>query len=276
MRELRLLSIIFACVIGPGCEAGDSEPSTAVEGTAEPDNMASSTDRNAEQEEADSASNRLSNGPFEDGLDEREALPEVARDDSGQELNEADEQNFQDDGTQAEPTDVIPREDWGFTLCNEVETRGFSVGDIMGPLDFKSCNGDKFSTEDLCGASVTWIYIVHAWCGECRKLSELMEGIAADYKEAGVATVQLLVHSYSHQLPNADDCTAWAEEFALEDTIMLFDPLVKNIMLQESQQTGLSVFLDGNQRIIAKEHFYDEESVRARIDELLNAERRTP
>ena len=143
----------------------------------------------------------------------------------------------------------------------------------MAPLDFHSCDGEVFSTENLCGAQATWIFIVHAWCGECRQLSKVAEELALEYVPQGVAVVQLLVHSYEHQLPTSSDCQEWAEEFGLEETLTLYDPLVKNIFLQESQQTGLSVFLDSQQRIIAKEHFYEPEGVRQNIDAILAGQR---
>jgi len=159
--------------------------------------------------------------------------------------------------------------EWSEELCKSDEERGYSVGEVMAPLDFYSCDGEVFSTENLCGAKATWVFIVHAWCGECRKLSKETEAIAKEYVPQGVAVVQLLVHSYEHQLPTSTDCQEWTEEFGLEQTLTLYDPVVKNILLQESQQTGLSVFLDSEQRIVSKEHFYDAESVRSTLDQLM-------
>jgi len=159
--------------------------------------------------------------------------------------------------------------EWSEDLCKSDEDRGYSVGEVLAPLDFYSCDGEVFSTENLCGAKATWVFIVHAWCGECRKLSKETEAIAKEYVPKGVAVVQLLVHSYEHQLPTSTDCQNWAEEFGLQDTLTLYDPVVKNILLQESQQTGLSIFLDGEQRIVSKEHFYDAESVRSTLDQII-------
>jgi hypothetical protein len=189
--------------------------------------------------------------------------------DSGMDTTDGAEPDAADDiETVADMEEATPVE-WSAELCKSDEDRGYAVGEVMASLDFYSCDGEVFSTENLCGAKATWLFIVHAWCGECRKLSEEMEAIAKEYVPQGVAVVQLLVHSYEHQLPTSTDCQEWAEEFGLEETLTLYDPVVKNILLQESQQTGLSVFLDSDQRIVSKEHFYDPESVGSTLDSIL-------
>ena len=79
-----------------------------------------------------------------------------------------------------------------------------------------------------------------------------MEQMAKDYAADGVLVVQLLIHSYEHQLPTASDCAEWQSEYQLVQTKTLHDPMVRNILLQESQQTGLSVFLDQDYESVPK------------------------
>ena len=183
-----------------------------------------------------------------------------------------------------DPPDTAPEEAFDATLAEEDFSHlldelgphqcpsmgeGFATGDLLSPLEFFDCAGQSVWTEDLCGARATWIYLVHAWCGECRHLSEQMEQIAAEYASKGVLVVQLLIHSYTHQLPTAQDCSEWQTEFQLIQAKTLHDPLVKNILLQESQQTGLSVFLDQDFRIHSKMNVYDADPIRAELDAIL-------
>ena len=57
-------------------------------------------------------------------------------------------------------------------------------------------------------------------------------------------------------------------EYQLVQTKTLHDPMVRNILLQESQQTGLSVFLDQDYRIRSKMNVY-EEPIREELDAIL-------
>lgn len=258
MRTLRLHFIVaISLSLITGCDAAEETSSEAGPPPGEPvlerelppaDSLSAETVEDLDVTPAGSATD---SSPSDDT-----STPE----DTSGETSEVEEDAEEESGPQ----------EWGPTLCVDTEEKGYEIGEILANMQFLSCDGDAFGTQELCGASATWLFIVHAWCAECRKVPAFADAIAEEYAAQNVAVVQILVHSYDHQLPTSSDCEAWVDEFQLKTATTLYDPVVKNILLAISQQTGLSVFLDADQRIISKEHFYMEGPIRAEIDAILD------
>jgi len=161
---------------------------------------------------------------------------------------------------------------WGESLCPGPDgSAGTKVGDVLASVVLKTCEGEDFSLDQLCGADATWIFVAHGWCPHCRAASELAESLHDEFQAKGknIATVNILYEDTQQRRPEGDDCAAWRDARGHADVITLYDPDRTMLQFWEEQYTALNLFVSGDRVITGKQHSDVEFTLRAGIDEAL-------
>jgi hypothetical protein len=161
---------------------------------------------------------------------------------------------------------------WGADLCPDADgSDGTKVGEVLKSITLKTCEGEDFSLDQLCGADATWIFVAHGWCPHCRAASDLAESLHDDFQANGsnIATVNILFEDTQQRRPEGDDCKAWRDVRGHEDVITLYDPNATMQEFWEEQYTALNVFVSGDRVITGKQHSDIEVSLRAGIQAAL-------
>ncbi len=172
-------------------------------------------------------------------------------------------------GLDADETEEIP---WGSEQCPEAPegvSPGYAVGDQLEAMSFNTCEGTPYAVNSTCGAAATWIFMAHAWCGDCQQVASFSEDVVAYFEEHNVAVVHVLVHSPLESLPVAQDCIDWKTLWGLETTTLVYDPWFASVLLADTGQTAQSVLLDANRVIVDKLHTADEAELIGAIQTIL-------
>jgi hypothetical protein len=158
---------------------------------------------------------------------------------------------------------------WGPSLCpTEGTTTGYRVGDQLGPLSFRDCDGAPLDLTEVCGATVAWISVAHAWCPHCKENGANMEGYVADYAAAGVhvAALNVVVQDASFEPPDGELCNTWRATYEQDRVLTVFDDGDGWKVLSEESYTALNVFLDGERLITDKLYTDQEDQIRGALD----------
>lgn len=169
------------------------------------------------------------------------------------------------DTPSAPAADTVPAAStWGPEHCPAGAT-GFGIGDVLGAVTVKTCEGEDFALEQLCGAGGLWIFAAHAWCPNCQLTAGFAEEVHAGFAEHELASVNVVVEGATALPPTAQDCVQWRDTFGLEDVVTLYDPSGSLSVLREQNLTALSVFVTGERRINAKLHTDDRPTIEGQI-----------
>lgn len=163
--------------------------------------------------------------------------------------------------------------EWGLDQCpatGEGIQQGFAVGDQLAPLTFSACDGSSYALDSTCGASATWLFMAHAWCGDCQEVAAFSDEIGAYFEGHDVAIVHVLVHSPLEALPVEADCADWQTLWGFEKTALVFDPWFASVLLADTGQTAQSVFLNADRVIVDKLHTADEAEIIGAIQQILS------
>jgi hypothetical protein len=164
---------------------------------------------------------------------------------------------------------------WGTDQCPALPTNvasGFLVGDQLGELVLKDCDGADVDLRELCGADVLWLSIAHAWCPHCRENGANMERMRNELAEDGdgIAAISILIDGNELGTPaTAELCTGWRAQFGQDLVLTLFDPDERSMQLFERSVTALNVVIDRNRVIRDKLHTDVEEDILAAINAVL-------
>jgi AhpC/TSA family len=131
---------------------------------------------------------------------------------------------------------------------------GYGVGDRLGFLVVKDCDGRDVGLTNAAGARGLWIFAAHGWCPHCIRVSHAQEALAADWTDRGVSVVNVLVKNADNESPTAADCKAWKERHGFVRVVSLYDPDFRTRVLWEDNATALSVIMDVRHVVIAKFH----------------------
>lgn len=161
---------------------------------------------------------------------------------------------------------------WGPGECPDGgDNYGTKVGDTLGSVTLKTCEGEDFSLDALCGADATWIFVAHGWCPRCRAATKLAEALHDEFQANGsnIATVNILIEDTQQRPPDGDDCAGWRGTYGHEDVITLYDPKGTMMRFWEEQYTALSLFVSGDRVITGKAHTDQDAGLRSGIETAL-------
>ncbi len=215
--------------------------------------------------------------PIEDIVEMEDApWPDVSEPSEGREPDGG----LTGDASDALPDVPSPRADaeeagakWGADQCPatpEGAAKGFAIGDQLDVLGFSRCDESAFALDSTCGASATWIFIAHAWCGECQTVASFSDEVAAYFEDHNVAIVHVLAHSPAKELPLSQDCVDWETLWGFENTTLVYDPWFASVFRADSGQTVQSVILDADRMIVEKLHTDDQAQILGAIQQALS------
>jgi hypothetical protein len=163
---------------------------------------------------------------------------------------------------------------WGPDQCPALPVGlavGYSIGDQLGDLAFKDCDGQPFDVREVCGADAVWLSFAHAWCPHCQVNAEMMEDLHAELVEEGadLASLNIVVEDGSFNPPTAQVCNDWRTEFQQSAVLTLYDDAGVSFLLWEESFTALNVVLNSDRIIRAKIHTDDRDRMQTAIESVI-------
>lgn len=158
---------------------------------------------------------------------------------------------------------------WGPSACpSGGPPTGFAVGETLGDLGIVDCDtGTSVSTNELCGASATWVFVAHTHCPTCQATAGFTDDVAMAVASKNVAIAHI-VHD-----DNGTSCAKWREAYKLAgfSNVRVYEDPTGGAYakLRKSNYTAPSAFLDANRVITFKEHGLPKSKVLAEIDAAL-------
>jgi thiol-disulfide isomerase/thioredoxin len=161
---------------------------------------------------------------------------------------------------------------WGTSYCpadNSSAPTGYDTGNQLPEIILKTCDGQDFSLNQLCGASALWIFAAHGWCPHCKQASSVAEQVHDSFAGKNVASVNILVETSAYQPPDEASCKAWREQYKMDDVLTLYDPTGATFKLWDNNYTALSVFVDKDRKIVSKSHSDTTTALQSGIEQAL-------
>lgn len=128
---------------------------------------------------------------------------------------------------------------------------GFEVGNQMPTLIVYDCDGNQTTLDDLCGAEALFLFAAHGWCALCQFVSSYSEEVHQNYASQGLASAIVVVEDEDGTAPDAAYCSAWRDQFGLEDVRVYYDPTGALTNLWGGS-SSLSAFVDRDRLITGK------------------------
>lgn len=149
-------------------------------------------------------------------------------------------------------------------------TVGFDVGQQLGDVVVKDCDGNDISLEAFCGAQALWVFAAHGWCPLCQSVSGKQESILADYAAQGLVAINVVVQDGQSQPPDPAYCALWRETHGHVGVYTLYDPTESILALWPGGSSSLSAFVDADRVIRSKlVHESNEATIRSEIEAAL-------
>jgi hypothetical protein len=160
---------------------------------------------------------------------------------------------------------------WGADQCPATPPGvkvGFDVGDQMGDIVVKDCDGNDVSLTALCGASALFVFAAYGWCPLCKSVSSAQEALTDSFAGQNVASVNIVLENAQAQPADANYCKTWRAAHGQEDVVTLYDPTGAVLALWNGGgSTSYSAFIDSDRVIVSKlEHTADQNAIKAGIE----------
>ena len=153
--------------------------------------------------------------------------------------------------------------------CPAEPAVGTAVGDRLGDLLVRDCDGSEVRLENYCGAAGLWIFAAHGWCPLCQSVSEKQEEILAEYADRGLVALNVVVETGASESTTDAYCELWRDTHKHEKVVTLHDPTGEILSLWPGGTTSLSLCVGGDRTIRSKlEHVSSETAIRGELDAL--------
>ncbi len=145
---------------------------------------------------------------------------------------------------------------------------GFDIGDQLGDIVVKDCDGNDVSLTTFCGASALFVFGAFGWCPLCQSVSAQQEALTDELAGQNVASLNVIVENAQGDPPNAEYCKIWRDAYGHEDVVTLYDPTGAILALWDGGgSSSYSAFMDSDRVIVSKlEHTSDLEAIKAGIE----------
>jgi hypothetical protein len=145
---------------------------------------------------------------------------------------------------------------WGADQCPPAPpgvSVGVEIGQQLGAIVVKDCDGNEVTLDELCGASALWIFAASGTCPFCKSVSAQQEMIHAAYAAKNLASVNVLVENGQGDPPDENDCKAWRAKFGQQKVRTYYDPTGAVLALwPEPGTTSMSAFVDKDRVLVSK------------------------
>lgn len=160
---------------------------------------------------------------------------------------------------------------WGADQCPNPPAGvkvGFDVGDQMGDIVVKDCDGNDVSLKAFCGASALFVFAAYGWCPLCQSVSSAQEAITDSFAGQNVASVNIVVQNGQAAPPDANYCKTWRDAHGHADVVTLFDPTGAVLALWNGGgSSSYSAFIDSDRVIVSTlAHTSDTNAIKAGIE----------
>lgn len=145
---------------------------------------------------------------------------------------------------------------------------GFDIGDQMGDIVVKDCDGNDVSLSAFCGASALWVFAAYGWCPLCQSVSAQQEALTDKLAGKNIASLNVIVQNGQAQPPDANYCKVWRDAHGHEDVVTLYDPTGAVLALWNGGgSSSYSAFIDADRVIVSTlAHSSDLDAIEAGIE----------
>lgn len=129
---------------------------------------------------------------------------------------------------------------------------GFSIGDQLGEVVVKDCDGNDVSLTRFCGASALFVFAAYGWCPLCQSVSAQQEALTDSFAGQNVASLNIIIQNGQAQPPDAAYCKVWRAQHGHEDVVTLYDPTGAVLALWNGGgSSSYSAFIDSDRVIVS-------------------------